>query len=73
MALGITKLGNEYAAAVMDIDAPKAVWMAIAFALADFCTGLEMNDAAIHERIMNEWQALHDNGIVPQKPRRLSR
>lgn len=64
---GIKRL-NEYAVAVSDIDAPKAVWMAIAFALADFCTGLQMDDEAIHARILNEWRALHDNGIVPQEP-----
>lgn len=63
------KIGNEYARALLDIDAPKTVWMAIAFALADFCTGLQMDESAIRQRITTEWQTLYDNGIVPQKPR----
>ena len=62
------KLTNEYAAALADVDAPKTVWMAIAFALADFCTGLQMDDEAIHAKIINEWRSLYENGIVPQQP-----
>jgi uncharacterized protein (DUF608 family) len=73
MGYGIGKKDNEYARALRDIDAPKTVWMAIAFAMADFCTGLEMDDEKIREKILNEWQALHDNGIVPQKPRKAVR
>jgi hypothetical protein len=70
MSYGLGKRTNEYARALDQIDAPKAVWAAIAFAFADRLTGLHMDDHAIHTLIMDEWQALHDNGIVPQKPRK---
>jgi hypothetical protein len=70
MPLGITKLSNEYASLVQGIDAPKAVWMAIAVALAHRLEGHD--DFSRVERIlMEEWSYLHANGIVPQKPKRI--
>ncbi len=49
------------------IDAPKDVWMAIAVSLAH---GTVNSDALPVEALMAEWQALYDNGIVAQQPRR---
>lgn len=69
MAYGRSKSDNEYARLVFDIDAPKTVWMAIAFSLAMRTVG--NNDATdARNLLMSEWQALYDNGIVPQKPKR---
>lgn len=75
MALGITKVGNEYADAVMGIDAPKAVWMAIAvsFAIQNMGSIDNPNCDNLRAYILNEWSILHDNGIVPQKPYRVGR
>lgn len=60
------KLGNDYATEARAIDAPKAVWMAIALSFA-----LRLNEdnmaAAIRE-CKSEWWLLHSNGIVPQGP-----
>jgi hypothetical protein len=65
-------LGNEYARVVTDIDAPKTVWIAIAVSLANRIdgTGAIERGGALKDALMAEWQALYDNGIVPQKPRR---
>lgn len=60
------KTGNSYASEVARIDAPKAVWMAIAFSFALRLNG-DDGGAAVQE-CLNEWRALHDNGIVPQGP-----
>jgi len=67
MSIGLGKTDNEYAQQVRDIEASKAVWMAIAYSLANRITC----DAPIAARdlCLSEWQALHDNDIVPQKPR----
>ena len=69
MAYGRCKMDNNYSRALFDIDAPKTVWMAIAFAFADRLTGLNMNDEAIRALISKEWLTLHQNVIVPQRPR----
>ena len=72
MPLGIGKVSNEYARGIDGlIDAPKAVWMAIAVSLANQVNGGSL-DRAIWpvDTLMAEWQALHDNGIVPQRPTR---
>ena len=61
------KRSNDYAAVIHDIDAPKTVWMAIAFSLA-----LRLNDdkyGAAQAMLREEWRVLHENGIVPQRPR----
>jgi hypothetical protein len=59
------KLSNEYQRYVADIDAPKAVWMAIA---ASFALRIMGGEIGVHDLIRGEWDALHANGIVPQKP-----
>ena len=68
MSIGISKTTNEYADLVMGIDAPKTVWMAIAFSLAHRLVDGSTQDAVT--LCADEWQLLHVNGIVPQKPRR---
>ncbi len=67
MSYGQSKTDNEYARELVGIDAPKTVFMAICFSYA-IRLGIEPGDAA--EEIYREWQILHANGIVPQKPRR---
>lgn len=67
MSYGIGKKDNEYAREVCDIDAPKTVWMAIAFSFALRIAAGSGADAG--KLCAGEWQLLHDNGIVPQKPR----
>lgn len=61
------KLSNTYADAVKDIyeDCPKAVFAAIAVSLAT-CGGDHLDSA--EQLVIEEWQILYDNGIVPQKP-----
>lgn len=58
---------NEYAAALGDLfdRTPKAVLAAIAVSV---CTqgGDFLDEAA--GRLLHEWDVLHANGIVPQKP-----
>lgn len=69
MSDGRAKRGGEYSRAVFDIEAPKTAWMAVAFSLAlRLC---DDNFVAAKEMIWQEWGILHENGIVPQKPRRL--
>lgn len=68
MSYGQAKKDNSYARRVLDIDAPKTVWMAIAFS---FAMRLREDDFALAaQECMDEWQALYVNRIVPQKPRR---
>lgn len=57
---------NYYLQAGRDVfeACPKAVWAAIAISSLT-CGGDELEQA--RERILSEWQALYDNGIVPQK------
>lgn len=73
MSLGLGKLTNDYARLVdSTIPASKAVWIAIAVSLANRIDGtgvIERGGAPI-DALMAEWQALYDNGIVPQKPRK---
>jgi uncharacterized protein (DUF608 family) len=70
MSYGQAKRDSEYSRAVFEIEAPKTVWMAIAFSLAMLIENSD-KDAAV-ARVMAEWETLHANGIVPQKPRRSS-
>lgn len=71
MSYGISKKDNEYARLVCNIDAPKTVWMAIAVAFADKLTGKTGEGLeSVGDAIFREWEVLHENGIVPQKPRR---
>lgn len=67
MGYGMGKKDNEYARHVCDIDASKTVWMAIAVSFAMRIMGGEVG---VRDLILGEWDALHTNGIVPQKPRR---
>ena len=68
MSVGLGKKSNEYAAQIYDVDAPKTVFMAIAYSLAMRLAGDNHEQAA--ELVKAEWHSLHDAGIVPQKPRR---
>jgi hypothetical protein len=60
------KLSNDYAKSV-PYDAPKAVWKAIAISLARRLNDDDQTRAV--DECYREWNALHENGIVPQKPR----
>jgi len=74
MPYGRGKKDNEYSRLAFDIDAPKTVWMAIAVSLANRVDGtgaIERGGAPI-DTLMAEWQALYNNGIVPQRPSRRS-
>ena len=68
--MNITFRGNEYATALSAFNVPKTVWMALAFSFADRLTGGRLDVEAIRSLIREEWRILHDNGIVPQKPRK---
>lgn len=62
------KQHNEYAAqlgSALYAECPKAVLAAIAVS-ALTCGGDQLEHAAA--RLANEWQVLHGNGIVPQRP-----
>ncbi len=59
---------NEYQEQYPRFDAtPKAVIAAIAYSLALQLT--EDNHDAARELIMDEWGTLHQNRIIPQKPK----
>jgi hypothetical protein len=60
--------GNPYSAAMPDLlkIAQNTVWAAIAYSLA--LRDCEDDHAAIRTILLDEWRALHDNGIVPQPP-----
>jgi len=65
----MAKMLNDYArtlGALYD-DTPKAVFAALAVSSLT-CGGDALAEA--RERVLAEWQILHDNGIVPQKPPR---
>ena len=49
-------------------ETPKSVFAMVAYHLAQRIAGTEDRDA-IMKVITDEWDALHANGIVPQKPR----
>lgn len=70
MSYGVSKRDNEYAQQLLDIEAPKTVFMAIAFSLAKRISGDDAPAGVVSQLVWDEWQALYDNGIVPQKPRR---
>lgn len=62
------KLGNAYLPnlGTLYADTPKAVFAAIAWSMcfidSEECT------ARANERLLDEWRALYENGIVPQAP-----
>lgn len=65
------KTGNEYAGALGKLYArtPKAVFAAVAYSFANWACGEEaVNRDEQVARFVAEWQALYDNGIVPQAP-----
>lgn len=66
MGYGIGKKDNEYARQIIRIDAPKTVFMAIAYSFAVQIYGEEKAPAMV----LAEWATLHQNGIVPQKPKK---
>ena len=68
----ITNITNEYAVLVeREIDAPKSVWMALAVSLANQVNGGSLDrGTAPTDTLLAEWQALHNNGIVRQPPKR---
>lgn len=51
---------------------PKAVFAAIAISALNLISGDEVvnsdDDYAVLNAVLNEWQALHSNSIVKQKP-----
>jgi len=68
LPLGRLKTYNEYANAInphLYVRTPKAVFAALVVSLL---SGGGESFERINELILHEWQVLHDNGIVPQKP-----
>jgi hypothetical protein len=74
MSYGVGKKDNAYARMVLHVDAPKTVWMALAVSFAamtvESAEELLEDRARLEGVMLAEWQTLHDNGLVPQKPRR---
>lgn len=73
------KAMNDYAASLSAefySKTPKAVFAAIAVSLANQCNeaGIDAiwdeNEQALDALLLAEWTALHNAGIVPQKPPR---
>jgi hypothetical protein len=64
--MNINNLTNPYAQAVEHFNAPKTVWMAIAYDLAVQATGCEGHEQAV-EILADTWRILNENKIVPQK------
>jgi hypothetical protein len=63
------KIGNEYVAQFGKLyeQTPKAVFAAVALSLAFIKVEERGFDLAVQE-FLNEWRALYENGLVPQKP-----
>lgn len=66
--MNINNNSNSYAEACENFDkTPKTVFAALAFSLAMRVSGNEgIKDP--HKILRDEWQALYENKIVPQKP-----
>lgn len=65
--MAANKISNEYQAALKNYEQiPKAVLAAIAVSFAS-CGGDNIEEA--QDAIMDEWKALFNAGIVPQKPK----
>ncbi len=62
---------NEYAQRFgrLYADVPKAVFAAVA---ASYCSSGGDNMDAMVKLFLEEWETLHENGIVPQPPPRRS-
>lgn len=69
MPYGRSKTDNEYARLVFAVDASKTVWMALAVSFA-VRSGVSLDRETLAGIMLQEWQLLHQNGIVPQKPRK---
>jgi hypothetical protein len=69
---GCGKLGNDYARQLGKLynEIPKSVLAAIAVS-ALTCGGDQLETAL--ERVAEEWDILHQNGIVKQKPSKTAR
>lgn len=65
-----SKLHNEYARALTDYARiPKAVLAAVAYSFAARIIEPDGDSPTLVEAaILDEWQVLHANGIVPQAP-----
>jgi hypothetical protein len=66
----MSKTSNEYVRILdhrMYETTPKAVFAAIAISYATLISGDE-NLGRSQQAIINEWQALYNAGIIPQKP-----
>jgi len=62
------KAMNEYARACGQYEeTPKAVFAALAYSLAVRLTGEEDYAGAV-AILREEWQTLHEQGIIPQRP-----
>lgn len=68
----LKNLNNNYAQAAEGLlgEIPKAVWAAIAVSSLT-CGGDHLEYAA--ERVAQEWQVLHQNGVVAQKPGKVAK
>lgn len=70
----VNKKGNAYASEIDPVlyqETPKAVFAAIVASIV-VNQANETGDArTVDEFILEEWSALHANGIVPQKPPKL--
>lgn len=63
---------NQYAALLENFDEiPKSVLAAIAVSLALLQN--EEDLSSVSKIINDEWRVLHENGIVPQRPRKATR
>lgn len=73
MAYGRGKRDNSYARLAFDVDAPKTVWMALAVSFAamtvESAEDLLADKVRLQKMLREEWATLHENGIVPQRPR----
>ena len=65
---GVFKIRNEYVDVLGAVyaDTPKAVFAAVAVSLLANIAGVDLGD--VGAAIIKEWGALHEAGIVPQKP-----
>jgi hypothetical protein len=63
-----TKITNEYAQTLGDLydKVPKAVLAAVVVSLMS-CGGDNLEDD-MPRQLLDEWQCLHECGIVPQRP-----
>lgn len=69
---GVFKKSNEYADLIsrrLYEETPKAVLAALLVSFIDRCSGGNLEGwADMDKALLEEWDILHQNGIVPQKP-----